>query len=229
MPTELVRGCGYRKVGGLYLIGTGVVISCDRLPYNLPPACPTCGCGIKHHRGFQWINPKALFGNHQDQKKANCTDDVLCPMCNPADEPAGLMWVGNKFYTPQSFVAEAIKQGISKRIAHIPHGLVIGETLIYLAHRKAGLLKIKEKTSLNVDVEKNQSCPAIFYVFKPTRIEKLIWKSDATPELLADLKKQNITPVIISDDDKKHNPSQSFSHDIKQAKIPKYKNLKDVI
>ena len=32
MAVEAKRGCGFRKVGGLYLVGGGFGIPCDRLP-----------------------------------------------------------------------------------------------------------------------------------------------------------------------------------------------------
>ena len=35
MAIEAPRGCGYRKVGGLYMCGGGIPIHCDRLPYEL--------------------------------------------------------------------------------------------------------------------------------------------------------------------------------------------------
>lgn len=224
MAIEAIRGCGYRKVGGLYLCGSSIIITtCDRLPYNLPEACPTCGAGIKPHRGFQWMNPLRFFGVHID-----CEDKPICPMCRPPNDLSGLMWVGNRFYSPQSFIAEAINQGFSKRIAHIPRGLIIGKTIVYLAHRKAGTTTTEEETLLG-KVKQNQSCPAIFYVFRPTRIEKLIWKSEATTDTILDLEKQGITPIIIPDGDKDHDPSTPMSQDIKEARKPKYKRLEDVI
>ena len=36
MAVEAARSCGYRKVGGLYLVGGGSIIrQCDRLPYKI--------------------------------------------------------------------------------------------------------------------------------------------------------------------------------------------------
>ena len=50
----------------------------------------------------------------------------------------GLIWVGEKFYpTPQDFCAEAEKMGISRRIPAVPNDFVLGETWVWLAHRKA--------------------------------------------------------------------------------------------
>ena len=221
MAVEQIRGCGYRKVGGLYLMGIGIIETCDRLPHNLPEICTTCGAGIKPHRGFQWINPQKLFGNHEE-----CKDEQTCIMCYPPDEQSGLMWVGNRWYTPQKFIEEAVTRGVSKRISSIPKELKLGETIIFLAHRKAGVEEIEEPTEFGV-IKKHRPCPAIFYVFRPMRVEKLIWKRDATTENILTLEKRGITPVIIPDGDKEHDPSVSISQDIKRHKEPKYKDLKD--
>lgn len=222
MAVEKIRGCGFRKCGGLYLVGNGIVDVCDRLPLNLPKICATCGAGIKPHRGFQWINPQKLFDNHK-----KCNDKPTCMMCYPPDEQSGLMWVGNRWYTPQKFIEEALNLGVSKRISHIPKGFEIGKTIIYLAHRKAGTKTVEEPTNFGEPIKKRELCPAIFYVIRPKRIEKLIWKKDATTENILELEKRGITPIIIPDGDKDHDPKKSISQDIKDHKKPKYKDLKD--
>lgn len=221
MPIEQIRQCGFRKVNALYLIGSGIITTCDRLPYNLPDLCPACGCGIKQHRGFQWINPKIFFKQHEP----TCEDNDV--MCQPPDELHGLQWVGNRFYSAKSFVEEATRLGVSKRIAHIPKGLVLGKTIVYLAHPSGGIKEVTETTALNTTVTKNKPCPAIFYVFRPQRIEKLIWKRDATTEVILDLEKQGITPIIVPDEDKSHDPKTALSKDIQDAKKPKYKPLSE--
>lgn len=35
MAVETRRGCGYRKVGGIYLVCDGAGFRCDQLPVNL--------------------------------------------------------------------------------------------------------------------------------------------------------------------------------------------------
>lgn len=46
-----------------------------------------------------------------------------------------LMWVGKVYYkTIASFVEEAEKMGVQKRIANIPRGLVLNSSRIFLAH-----------------------------------------------------------------------------------------------
>lgn len=61
MACESKRGCGYRKVGGIYLVGGGIGVPCDRLPFLLE-TCRTCGQGIKQARGWTWISVEHLFG-----------------------------------------------------------------------------------------------------------------------------------------------------------------------
>ena len=136
------------------------------------------------------------------------------------------MWVGNRYYSSKSFIEEASRLGVSKRIAHIPKGLILGKTIVYLAHPSGGVHEVEETTALGV-VKKNEPCPAIFYVFKPGRVEKLIWKSEATSDTILELEKQGITPVIVPDEDKAHDPSIPMSKDIKDSKKPKYKNLEE--
>lgn len=55
------RGCGYRKEGGLYLVGGGLSAPCGRLPIPLT-VCPVCNGGIHPARGWTWVSPRALFG-----------------------------------------------------------------------------------------------------------------------------------------------------------------------
>jgi hypothetical protein len=98
---------------------------------------------------------------------------------------AGLLWVGEKFYaTPAKFGAEAARQGISRRIHQIPKEFVVGETPIFMAHRKA------------VPTGDDESMPGIFMVFKPSAIEYVV-KGDETEEELERLVKRGITPVHV--------------------------------
>jgi len=207
----------------LYLVGSGIIKICDRLPHNLPDICPACGMGIKPHRGFQWISPLQFFHQHLPL----CEDEPTCIMCNPPNEQHGLMWVGNRFYSASSFAMEATKIGVSKRIAHVPRGIELGKTIVYLAHRQGGIKEIEEKTAFGI-IKKSQSCPAIFYVFRPIRIEKLIWKRNATTENILELEKQGITPIIVPDNDIDHDPDTTMAKDVINAKKPKHRKLQEV-
>ena len=185
MAVETKRGCGYRKVDGMYLVCSPMGFECDRLPFELT-VCPCCGEGIKFSRGFTWILPVRLFGgNHSVSYDCGCLE--LCPVCYPrthfkVDEgaehkKAGLLWVGEKHYSVESFRAEAATQGISKRIASIPRGFKVGETWVFLAHKKA-LHPLETKVKNLGDEMKTEHQPAIFMAFRPQRIEKIVLQSE---------------------------------------------------
>lgn len=217
MAVEKARGCGYRKVGGIYLVGGMVFEPCDRLPFELH-ACPVCGGGIHFSRSYTSIEPLKLFGVHQP-----CGDkhSESCPVCNPPDGTHYLMGVGEQFYSVESFMKEAAQMGVSKRVAAIPKGLKVGETVIYLTHRLAVQVvkpNVLQQALAIVAEAEGQRQPrlleadevefrhGIFTAFVPQRIEQLIWKSEATEERLADMVKRGITPVIIPDGDRDHAP-----------------------
>lgn len=201
MAVEPIRGCGYRKVGGIYLVSDGPSKPCDRLPFILA-ICPTCGGGIHFTRGFTWIDFLKLAGIHCTpsdpvwDNKMTCSCSKGCYLCNPQKEKYGLLWVGEAFYSSsKDFYSEAIHQGISKRIAAIPRNFKVGETIVLLAHKKA------------IDIGNNEFAPAIFTSFIPKRVEKLLWARDADKDTLSALAKQGITSIIIPDGDVDHDPS----------------------
>ncbi len=172
------RGCGYRKISKenkvfYYLCGSGISAPCDRLPFKLN-VCPVCGNGLKFHRGFQWIDWHRYAGDHNE-----CECDEYCYICHPTDEKYGLMWVGERFYSPQSFVREAEKLGISKLVPSLPKNLEIGRTKVLLAHRKAW--KNKE--------------PAIFYAFIVRRVEVLVRVEDLSKEWVKRLRKRGVVVI----------------------------------
>jgi len=214
MAVEQIRGCGYRKVDGLYLCGSSLSATCDRMPFPLT-VCPVCGQGIKVSRGFTQVNPSKLWGIHE-----NCQDVFRpCFLCDPKDQPAYIMLVGEKYYkTPADFLDEAYHMGISKRIPFIPKGLDLGATVIYLAHNKACEVKVAaavqqamailegEETQQPklVETDRVEKKLGIFCAFIPRRVEKLIWESKATPEEMEKLRRRNITPILVPDGDKDH-------------------------
>lgn len=216
MTQEQKRGCGYRKVGGTYLVGDYIPISCDRLPYPLE-VCPICGQGIKVGRGMTKINPVKLFGVHHGCKDNN----PHCFLCQPKSEVGYLMRVGEKFYkTPEDFLIEGSLQGFSKRIAQIPRDFKVGKTVVYLCHKEACPIKgwngnemqefmplLNENQPKLVDADKVAYKFGIFAAFIPQRIEKLYWQSaldDMPKSEIAKLKKRGITPIGIKDNDKDH-------------------------
>lgn len=205
--TEGRRGCGFRKPGGIYLVGPPEGNPCCRLPKELT-VCPTCGHGIKPSRGWTWINVDALFFPEYDNKTKSGSWNVCqgndihnCPLVVPGDiGRAGLIWVGEVFYkNPADFLHEARLMGISRRITAIPKGFKLGETWVLLAHRKAiqtetviesGLLKGTDATAITWT-------PAIFAIFKPTAMEYVV-KGGETEAELERLVRRGLTPVEVN-------------------------------
>lgn len=214
MAVEAKRGCGYRKVGGLYLVGGGIGIACDRLPFELT-VCPCCSNGFKPTLGFTWIRPSLLFeGAHviqtSDDGSIPCPERSWisgskkgCWLCNDPSkfEKAGMIWIGERFYkTPQDFIAEGVAHGFSRRIGRVPHGFKIGETPLFLAHRKA-------VQSSEPDVKKGKlfsDKPGIFYVWIPTKLEMIFKESARGTDEVKAAEKRNISPVFVPDNDKDH-------------------------
>ncbi len=174
---EAKRGCGFRKSGptgvGIYLVGDGMLEPCPRLPFPLT-VCPCCGAGVKFSRGFTWIAPSKLFDPKLPPVAEN--HSLSCPLCQPRrmhpDDNAGLMWVGNKYYSPQSFMREAQERGVCKKIAAIPNGFEIGKHFIFLAHINA-VPDLSDKD--------NPAKPGVFMVFRPKMVD-LVVEGDTVPD-----------------------------------------------
>jgi len=145
MAVEARRGCGYRKVGGLYLVSGGAGVPCDRLPIRLD-VCPVCSHGFKQSRGWTWVDLFGLLGGDHTPCECRPIHDTVagilgpCPLCQNVKQigKAGLLWIGEKFYKrPADFVSEGIAMGLSRRISAIPRNFKVGETWVLLAHPKA--------------------------------------------------------------------------------------------
>ena len=175
---EKQRGCGFKKPGGLYLIGGASSSSCCQLPFPLT-ICSCCGQGVKFSRGFTWINTN-LFN-------AECKDrgSLASDMCilSHRNNRIGLMWVGESFYkTPSHFMKEAWNVGISKRISAVPRDCEPGKTWIALAHKKAIPNYIQMPDKLQRD-DTNPFTAAIFMIFKVMAIQYVVKESDNEKEL----------------------------------------------
>jgi len=219
MSIEAKRGCGFRKVGGLYLVGDGLGVTCDRLPYSVG-VCRVCGEGIRPARGVRWLDGKEFFGGNckaliRDVDSGQLEGylgspchELHCPICY-SDELSlvGLMWVGEKFYpTPEVFEQESARLGVSKRISAVPKEIEIGKTWILLVHPRAMRKKVHAKQVDGMGrVETTAYSPGIFHAFKVSRIERIV--TDLTgQEEIEKLKKRGITPVIVPAEDPDHNP-----------------------
>jgi hypothetical protein len=190
MAVEAKRGCGYRKVGGLYLVGGRLQGSCCKLPIALH-VCPACGSGVKQTRGWTWIDPRPWLAG------LCAMQNVICPAAHAEllGPRVGLLWIGRQFYpTPGAFMHEAALHGVSRRIVAIPRGFKIGEHWVFLAHPEAIIT--------NGDGKK---APGIFSIFKPTAFEKLVTETQAHDrDFMTDLTKRGIYAVVVPDDDRDH-------------------------
>jgi hypothetical protein len=155
VASEAKRGCGYRKVGGLYLVGPKPSRGCEKLPVELH-VCPTCQNGIKQTRGWIWVEAKPIFeaqecraqGARSSAMVANgmsthmsyksCDDCLLGGEIGRLGNKCGLLWVGGKFYPePQDWIQETNTLGVSRRIAALPRGFKLGEHWVLIAHPRA--------------------------------------------------------------------------------------------
>lgn len=186
MPVKILkcntRGCGTRKKGGLYLFFSCENVQwCTRLPMKNPDICPCCGEGFRLFRSLRVINPLKVFGKAENP----CREE--CPICNPP-EKAGLMWVGQQYYTPDEFRAEARRDGISKRIPNKIEGLSPGD-LVLFAHHKG------------YDPAGQVPGPGVFIAARLTEYQKVLSEEDAKDQdLVEELEKNGIVPVLEVDD-----------------------------
>ncbi len=209
MAIESKRGCGYRKVGGLYIMGGGVLRRCGRLPLPLK-VCQACGGGIKQTRGWTWIDPSKLFaGIPCESRPHECID---CPLGEITElSKAGLLWIGKSFYpTPRHFLQEANTMGVCRRIGAIPKGFELGKTWVFLAHPETMPGENEAGDSVMI--------AGVFRTFQPDRIEKVITETQSKDgEEMEKLKKRGITPFIVPDGDKDH---QGTVYDKSEAAQP---------
>lgn len=209
MTPEVERGCGFRKPGGVYLISFGPSVGCDRLPVPVSP-CSCCGFAPRQLRSHTWI-PGRWLGQHRVSVRGSqrmCPDHRpeetwgiggRDPICVPSEEANLLMWVGRQSYTPQSFNEEASRLGVSKRIAEIPEGLVLGKTWVFLAHPDACHEPMSWAFNWLFGDGEVGTAPGIFHGMIPRRIEIILHESEATPERTQKENSRGVDVVIIPD------------------------------
>jgi hypothetical protein len=230
VAVEPKRGCGYRKIGGYYLVGGGLSASCDRMPYPLD-RCRMCGGGVKFTRGHTWLQPSFFLPIHDP---SICRDAQPCPVCGPTTVgsiefgPHLLLWIGRGHYTPESYLDESRRLGVSRRLSAVPKGLVLGETWVLLAHLDAvppatgtcTVCNFSEGLHLpgaTADVcsayQRPKPSPGIFCAFIPRAVELVLQQSDATPERIEKERKRGVTVVAVPDDDPDHQPKGQEGQD----------------
>lgn len=144
LSVEGKRGCGFRKGGGLYLVGPKEGSPCGKLPIPLE-VCPTCGEGFPYSRAPRWVDTMKLKAMKADvdctllrfpKSAMDLAVHDTCPMSGNTDTGRGvLLWVGAQHYkTPEEFLMEGAVMGFSRRVKAVPRGFVVGETWVLLAH-----------------------------------------------------------------------------------------------
>jgi hypothetical protein len=97
----------------------------------------------------------------------------------------GLLWIGERFYaTPADFMRETATQGVSRRISAVPKDFRIGETWVWIAHRKC---------IANAD---GTFTAGVFQAFRPQAIEYVV-RGDETDEEIDRMMKRGISPVQV--------------------------------
>lgn len=236
MAVEARRGCGFRKIGGIYIVSDGLSEPCERLPIPLL-ACPTCGHGIKHTRGFNWITPEYLFAHAKPciaPPNSAFEDEThrhdACPVCRPSrlksDDPpdrSGLIWIGQQHYSPGEWMQEALDMGVSRRVPAFPRGLVIGKTRIFAAHKHGLNMQSKLIDGAPETAKGDATKPAVIHSFIAKRVEVIVTESllkrekEGQEKWLTKLLKKGATPVTVPEDDKDHAPKPSKKSKRKEA------------
>jgi len=217
----MARGCGYRKAGGVYLVCDGSGYGCDALPVEMVP-CHCCEFEVGQARSMQPISAGYMAYLMRGHK---CTEDPLfdCPACYFAKEYPKLkaliaslpldsderkeleleipkvfyiMFVSKEFYTPESFMEEARLQGVSKRVApnSLPKGFVVGVDWVFLAHGSVPFPAIDK--SGQVLKEDKRYTTGIFYAFKPSRLEVVLYKG-VDSQLISDYEEAGYSVVLL--------------------------------
>ena len=130
----------------------------------------------------------------------NCS---VCPMGGGAEPKTGLLWIGDKFYSPQSFLDESHQMGVSRRLPNVPNDFVAGRTWVLCAHRKGITEPCPDKSPFphpgdcpGCEGTGKHHVPAIFAAFKSETIEYVV-KGTETKEELLSMHRRGIQPVYV--------------------------------
>lgn len=219
------RGCGWRKGGGTYLMGGSAFSACGKLPLPLDGICECCGSPVIPQRemkggGIDYLLPRTLrkFDAARLFGAVTCKDEsAACNGCLINHTATGyLIGVGTKNYSPTSFLEEAGRLGLSKRIAQIPREFKVGESVVFLAHREVvPRVKVVEEahevetvlhsgeggeggvgSALIPEKTETVMVPGVFCIFIPDRIEYVV-RGDESDDEIERLLERGITPVMV--------------------------------
>ena len=191
---------------------------------------PCSVCGHPHQIDYPCSEFRAKHLSSLD-----CRDESACPVCRNREDfgPHLLLWIGRAHYSPESYLEEGRRLGVSRRLSAMPKGLVLGETWVLLAHLDAVQPKMPEACSRcgasehqhgpeqdqlrwNSSAPECPVCgefdppkptPGIFCAFVPRAVELILKQSDATPERVEKEAKRGVTVVAVPDDDPDHQGS----------------------
>lgn len=219
---EFSRGCGWRQAGGVYLVCDGVSYACDGLPVEMVP-CHCCEYEVQQARSMQPI-PSGYMAYLMRGHKCDEEKDFHCPVCFYAETylkmkeiaaalpldsedrkkyEAGipkvfyLMFVSKEFYTVESFLEEARLLGVSKRVApnSLPKGFKVGVDWVLLAHGTVPFPAIDKSGQVLKD--ESRYATGIFYAFRPSRLELVLYKGDVSDQQIADYEEAGYTVVLL--------------------------------
>lgn len=219
MAAEARRRCGFRKIGGTYLVSEGAGRECGRFPIEIRP-CGACGHTIPFARGLMRIKPSEVLGASRACHKGEAFCG-WCPLGGILDlEWVGLNWVGEQFYSAADFLEEASTLGISRRVANVPKWAVPGETWVLTAHIAAFRRVCPEPTCVRAAkgggvlvAEDCETCggkgdvpvPGVVHAFRLARIERMVASTATEAERAAILALDpRLTLVDLPADDHDH-------------------------
>ena len=232
MAVEKKRGCGYRKIGGIYLVGGNIGRPCDRLPFELT-VCPCCSAGIKPTLGWTWIDVGQLVqGRHvldhqKTIKDLGVVDDTPNQFCHCGmekyEEFARKHPMKTFPITLCPFCHHPEKMGragllwIGESFYKTPEEFVAEGVSQGFSRRiktvprgfKIGetwVLLAHRKAIRTADPVKTavNLTPGIFFVWRPERVEMVLPESARGSEGVGVLEKKGITPVFVPDNDRDH-------------------------
>lgn len=146
------RGCGVRVEGGIYIVTTAEIeeltdymdISDANIEGKLvifPKPYPTL-VHLKPFRGYRGFDKKRFFNDLQIEKHKLLGPRPRLKNCyyaKPKESRSWLHWIGNQYYSIESFIEEARFVGVSRRVpAKVLKKMKWGNT-IFLASKEKGL------------------------------------------------------------------------------------------
>jgi hypothetical protein len=228
MAIEARRGCGFRKAGGIYIVGDGAGEQVPWMPFCID---------YEFSRGLRWAEPVRLFRTANDKGEADDWRSL---------ERVGLIFTGKQYYSTHEFIAEAQRMGISRRVAQIPLDLRPGDPIalahvaavpvvteyapaymqrslhcVYCRHVPAakGVANALAPICGQRHGSPTDQVAGVFYLFRAKAIEVVLPESWATrPEIRRACEQRHVTIVAVPDGDRDHvHPGWKLPHFLRDA------------